>query len=230
MRAGVYTSDPLAGLGRISGGMLALAIGTARMAAPHPAWYCAVVPQRAEPSGAEAAELVRAMARGDADALAKLYDLFAPGLLGMVRRILVSAEAAEDVIHDVFLEAWRRAADYDPARGSVRTWLALRARSRALDFRKSAAVARSVSLDEGRLAESMQAVLDDAVAHAEQARVRDALRDLPEDQLRVVVLGYFEGLSSSEIATQLGIPVGTVKSRVAAALARLRATYAEGET
>src|SRR5262245_18296563 len=66
--------------------------------------------------------LVRAMARGNAESLVALYDMRAPLLLSLVRRIIASPEAAEDIVHDVFIEAWRRSADYDPSRGSVRTW------------------------------------------------------------------------------------------------------------
>ena len=81
------------------------------------------------------AELVLAMARGKTDALAKLYDLHAPVMLALAQRILGSKNDAEDLVHDVFLEAWRRAADYDPERGTVRAWLILRTRSRAIDSR-----------------------------------------------------------------------------------------------
>ncbi len=126
-------------------------------------------------------------------------------------------------MHDVFLEAWRRATDYDPARGSVRTWLVLRARSRALDRKKSAAVSKTVSTGELRFADVIGAVNDDASAGPDCALVRRVLMSLPDDQRTVLLLGYFEGLSSSEIAERISVPIGTVKSRVAAALARLRA-------
>src|SRR5262245_23555357 len=115
--------------------------------------------------------LVRKMARGDADALASLYDTHAPLLLSLVRRIVGSPEAAEDIVHDVFIEAWGRSGDYDPSRGSVRTWLALRARSRALDHKKSSAVARRVSLDEPRSVDTLLGVVDDASLAPDQARV-----------------------------------------------------------
>jgi RNA polymerase sigma-70 factor (ECF subfamily) len=175
------------------------------------------------------AALVQAMARGDAGALAQLYDIHAPLLFGLVRRIVRNAESAEDIVHDVFIEAWRRSADYDPSRGSVRTWLTLRARSRALDHKKSSAVARRVSLDEPHSQNPLTAVQENASLAPDQERVRQALGTLPEEQHRVLLLGYFEGLSSSEIAERVGIPIGTVKSRVAAALTRLRAALNAGE-
>ena len=173
-----------------------------------------------EPQSADDRELVAQMARGDQTALASLYDLHAPLLTALARRILGSRAEAEDVVHDVFLEAWRRAADYDETRGSVRTWLALRARSRALDRKKSAAVSKTVSTGEAHWLE--QSSLDDASAAPDCAFVRRVLSSLPEEQRTVLLLGYFEGLSSSEIAERVSVPIGTVKSRVAAALARLR--------
>ena len=77
------------------------------------------------------------MARGDSAALALLYDRYAGSMLALARRIVGRGPEAEDVIHDVFLEAWRHAADYDAARGSVKSWLLLRTRSRSLDVQKS---------------------------------------------------------------------------------------------
>jgi RNA polymerase sigma-70 factor (ECF subfamily) len=195
-----------------------------------PCYRAAVLPALATPPTNETdAALVSAMARGERSAIGELYDVHAPLMHALVRRIVGSAEAAEDIVHDVFLEAWRRAADYDPSRGTVRTWLMLRARSRALDYKKSSAVAKSVSWDGASSAEALIGGPDDAALGAERSRVRDALGGLPEEQHKVLVLGYFEGLSSSEIAERVGVPIGTVKSRVAAALGRLRSALGHGE-
>lgn len=193
-------------------------------------WYGGALPKGIDPfcmNEEEDIQLVSAMARGDTQALAQLYDLHAPLLLALVRRIVARPEIAEDIVHDVFLEAWRRASDYDPERGSVRTWLALRARSRALDYKKSSAVSRSVSLGEPRTMDALLGSVDDASLAPDRARIRAAILDLPEEQHRALVLGYFEGLSSSEIAERMNCPVGTVKSRVAAALTRLRSVLAD---
>lgn len=162
------------------------------------------------------------MARGDRQALAKLYDRYGGPMLALAQRIVGRGVEAEDVIHDVFLEAWRHSADYDEARGSVKAWLLLRARSRALDVQKSARVSKqATALDDAWLAE-LGDPSRDTTATADQSRVRQVLLALPSDQREVLLLGYFEGLSSSEIAERIGIPTGTVKSRVAAALATLR--------
>ena len=165
----------------------------------------------------EDAALVMAMANGDREALATLYERHGGILLGLALRIVRERREAEDLLHDVFLEAWRSAKDFDPKRGRVRTWLAIRMRSRALDHQKSARVARNA----GEV--GLELVPDDAArVTPDHARVRAALGGLAPEQRRVLELAYFEGLSCSEIAARIAIPVGTVKSRLAAAPTRLR--------
>ena len=172
-------------------------------------------------------ELVVAAAGGDRGALAQLYDRYAALLLGVAQRILGSPREAEDLVHDVFLEAWKQAGHYDASRGSVRTWLLMRLRSRALDRKKSAAN-RAISMEApGELAEREVSPEDPALA-PDRTRVRRVLLALPLEQRAVLELAYFAGLSSSEIATRLGTPIGTVKSRVAAALSKLRAELGAG--
>lgn len=163
------------------------------------------------------AELVLRISEGDRGALAMLYDRHASSLVGLGVRILKSRREAEDITHDVFLEVWRRAHGYDPARASVRGWLCLMMRCRSLDRRKSAAFSLSSPLEHDPRVEgpSVEGALDGV-------RVARALARLPEAQREVLLLGYFEGLSSSEIASELSVPIGTVKSRVAAALRALR--------
>jgi RNA polymerase sigma-70 factor, ECF subfamily len=167
--------------------------------------------------------LVAAMAAGDHGALATLYERHSGLLLGLALRIVRDKREAEDLLHDVFLEAWRSARDFDPKRGRVRTWLAIRMRSRALDLQKSARVSRNTG-DGG-----LDLVVDDSVvASPDHGRVRSALTQLGHDQRRVLELAYFEGLSCSEIAERVSIPIGTVKSRLAAGLDRLRSGLVVG--
>jgi RNA polymerase sigma-70 factor (ECF subfamily) len=176
-------------------------------------------------------DLVRKVANGDRSALGRLYDRFAPTLLAVGLRIVGEPREAEDLVHDVFLEAWRAAGDYDAARGSVRAWLLMRMRSRALDRRKAPRTSRQVSLEPEALPEAPSTGEDPSLA-PDRARVRQALSALPPEQRAVLELGYYEGLSSTEIAARVAVPVGTVKSRVAAGLAKLRAgldiSYREG--
>lgn len=161
------------------------------------------------------------MAAGDRDALAQLYDRYAPAMMAIGQRLLRSERDAEDLLHDVFLEAWRQAGDYEPTRGSVRSWLVMRLRSRALDRLKSAAHTRVVSIETVTLPEE-PAVGPNPDLFRDQARIQKALSQLPEDQQKVIELAYFEGFSLSEIADQQGAPLGTIKSRLARALSKLR--------
>jgi RNA polymerase sigma-70 factor, ECF subfamily len=163
------------------------------------------------------AAIVARMARGDRAAVAELYELHAARLLALAQSLLRSAAEAEDLIHDVFLEAWRRAADYSVERGSVRTWLLLRTRSRCLDRLKSRRRATLTDAPEEHAPVAL------APAHdADQRRLHQILSRMPEPLQEVILLGYFEGLSTTEIALRLGIPAGTVKSRTRAALLSLR--------
>jgi RNA polymerase sigma-70 factor, ECF subfamily len=168
------------------------------------------------------ATLVAAMASGDRAALATLYERHSAILLGLAMRIVRDRREAEDLLHDVFLEAWRSAKGFDPKRGRVRTWLAIRMRSRALDLQKSARVSRNAG-DSG-----LDLLVDDGEPKSpDHARVRAALAEIGPDQRKVLELAYFEGLSCTEIAQRVEIPVGTVKSRVAAGLERLRNVMAK---
>jgi RNA polymerase sigma-70 factor (ECF subfamily) len=177
------------------------------------------------PDDAEDEVLVAAMAAGDRAALATLYERHGSLLLGLALRIVRERREAEDLLHDVFLEAWRTAKDFDPKRGRVRTWLAIRMRSRALDLQKSARVSRNTG-DGG-----LELLVDEGdVASPDHGRVRRALAGLVADQRRVIELAYFEGLSCTEIAERVAIPVGTVKSRIAAGLDRLRSGLSAGGT
>lgn len=168
------------------------------------------------------ADLVRAMAGGDRAALGTLYDRYVPLLLGVGRRLLRSEREAEDLVHDVFLEAFRHAADFDESRGTARAWLVMRLRSRALDRLKSVSYARVSSLETTTLPFEPSVQPVEITGSTELQLVRTALENLPADQRKVIELGYFEGLSLSEVATRLDTPIGTIKSRLARALTRLR--------
>ncbi len=168
------------------------------------------------------AALVQAMAAGDRDALAALYDRYASVMMALGQRLLRNERETEDLLHDVFLEVWRQAADYEPTRGSVRSWLVMRMRSRALDRLKSVAHTRVVSIETVTIPEEPAPAGPDPSFTSDQQRVKSALSQLPADQQLVIELAYFEGFSLSEIATQQGAPLGTIKSRLARALARLR--------
>lgn len=167
------------------------------------------------------AELVGRMARGDQAALGALYERHAGRVLALLLRILGERSEAEDLLHDVFLEAWRHAGDYSRARGTVSAWLVLRARSRAIDRRRSAPRARSVSLEGADVPERGDPAADPGRIH-DQKRLGELFSAMSAEEREVILLGYFEGLSSTEIAERIGKPVGTVKSRTRSALEKLR--------
>lgn len=177
--------------------------------------------------GDDDVSLMTAVSGGNRQALGRLYDRYAPLLLGVGVRLLGQRREAEDLVHDVFLEVWRNASAYDVGRGSVRTWILMRLRSRALDRLKSVTHTRVSSLEETAAHEPSAAGAgeghEDPSLAADRTRVRRALSLLPAEQRAVLELAYFEGLSSQEIASRVGVPVGTVKSRVAAAMTKLRA-------
>ena len=173
-------------------------------------------------------ELLHAVARSDEAALAALYDRYRLILFGLLVRILSSREESEDVLQEVFLQVWRRAGDFDEERGRPFTWLVTLARSRAID-RLRVLASRQRLADSA--AQEVTGEASDAVAdtlHAEQREiVARALATLPEDQRRTLKLAYFEGLTQSEIATQLGTPLGTVKTRMRTGMMKLRELLGE---
>jgi RNA polymerase sigma-70 factor (ECF subfamily) len=169
--------------------------------------------------------LIARIATGDRDAFSRFYDLTAPMAFGLIRRVLRDPEAAAEVLQEVFWQVWQDAAQYDPKRGSPEAWLVMRAKTRAIDRLRSMR----------RRDKTFVAPLDESIARAEDARaensavaaadrglVQTALAQLPEAQRRVIELAFFEGLTQTEIATKLGEPLGTVKTRARLGLERLR--------
>ena len=166
--------------------------------------------------------LVAAIAGGDREALATLYDRHAAQMLAVARRVLGGRLDAEDLLHDVFLEAWSKASSYDSKRGSVRAWLLIRVRSRAIDRLRARRTVRGHAQNEARIAAPLEVVSRDPSALVDGARALEVLSTLPTEQRFVVELAYFEGLTLREIGERRGCPTGTVKSRMAAAIERLR--------
>lgn len=175
-------------------------------------------------------ELVASVAAGDTQALATLYDQYAPLLLGLGMKILQDRAEVEDLLHDVFVEVWQKAGSYEPARGTVRTWLCLRMRSRALDRTKLSRRTRSESLEARPVETPQPGEANEGVQVMQRERLAQALADLTEPQQVVISMAYFQGLSCSEIAESLKVPIGTVKSRLAGAKRGLEKSMGEGGT
>lgn len=166
-------------------------------------------------------DLLRAVARGDENALARIYDRYRLILFGLLMRILHSREEAEDVLQEVFLQVWRRAGDFDEARGRAFTWLVTVARSRALD-RLRALGSRARLAEAAPAAEQIGDASQEAFQSEQAEVVRQALAQIPTDQRQALLLAYFEGLTQMEIAARLGAPLGTVKTRMRAGMIKLR--------
>jgi RNA polymerase sigma-70 factor (ECF subfamily) len=168
-------------------------------------------------------ELLKAIARQDESALAELYDRYRGILFGLLVRILNSREEAEDVLQEVFLQVWRRAADFDENRGRPFTWLVTLARSRGIDRLRNLGARERVAIAGAREpSEEVSDAVADAFRSEQRSLVNTALAQLPDEQKRPLMLAYFEGLTQSEIATKLGAPLGTVKTRMRAGLMKLR--------
>ncbi len=161
---------------------------------------------------------------GDDRALASVVGEFGALVRGVARRVLGDDAAAEDVTQDVFVWLWERPDRFDPDRGSLRSFLTVVARRRAIDWirrhdadrRRADRVARDAPLVDDDLAEGVS-------AQDTAARVRAAVAELPADQREAVTLAFFGGLTYREVARRLDIPEGTAKSRLRLALAKLSA-------
>jgi RNA polymerase sigma-70 factor (ECF subfamily) len=171
--------------------------------------------------------LLRRVRDGADTALGTLYDRWGGAVYALAYKILGDADEAEDVVERVFTQVWSEADRYHPERGAVGSWIVLIARSRALDrlrrirsrLRHEEAVEE---VDETGTPPSAGSPLQEAVEGDRRERVGRALRGLPREQERVVRMSFFGGLSQSEIADELGLPLGTVKTRVRLALRKLR--------
>ena len=165
--------------------------------------------------------LARLQAREEG-ALAELYDHLAPWVLGVAYRILQDADEAEEVLSDVFVQLWTRIHQHDARRGPLVPWVLSIARNRALDLlrRRQRWWRKAERVERARITagEDVVGAPDPAEASVPgwpvHRAVHQALAALPEEQRRVVLLAYFEGLSHSEIARRTGDPLGTVKTRL----------------
>ena len=166
------------------------------------------------------------VARGDEAALAELYDRFGRIAYGLALRILRDATLAEDAVQDAFLAAWRTAVSFDPGRGKASTWLLTLVHRRAVDVVRREERRRADPLDADPAAGG-ESTAETAEVREERRRVQAALAQLPPDQRQALELAYYGGLSQSELAERLGVPLGTVKSRMFVALSTLRDILSE---
>lgn len=168
-------------------------------------------------------ELLKGVASQDEAALAALYDRYRVILFGLLVRILNNREEAEDVLQEVFLQVWRRAADFDENRGRPFTWLVTLARSRGIDRLRTLAARERVAVAGAKdEAEAVSDAASDAFRSEQRGLVTTALAQLADEQQHPLMLAYFDGLTQTEIAARLGAPLGTVKTRMRTGMMKLR--------
>lgn len=173
-------------------------------------------------------DLVRAISSGDRAALSTLYDRYASAMLALSERMFGNRTEAEDLLHDLFLEIWQEAKKYDESRGSVKTWLFLRLRSRACDRLRSYGRVNAAPLDELNGMHHLTDHLTDQKSwlSTERVQLENALRGLPTSEVLLLQQVYVEGHSLAEIAERAEAPLGTIKSRLNRALTHLREALA----
>lgn len=174
--------------------------------------------------GSTPEDLMTQIAVGDENAFEALYDMFAPRVFGLVRRILQDSAQSEEVTQEVFVEAWQLAARFDSSRGTAVTWLLTLAHRRAVDRVRASQASKNRDLREGikDFQESYDDVEDLVVIHDETNRVLSALERLSETQRDAIRLAYFGGYTHHEVAELLKIPVGTAKTRIRDGMNKLR--------
>lgn len=164
------------------------------------------------------------VSRGDRNSFAELYDMMSPRMFALILRVLVDRAQSEEVLQEVFLEVWQNAASFDADRGRARSWMLTIAHRRAVDRVRSAEA--GARRDEGfglrEIHTPPQSIDEQVQLRVDGSRAVRALDALPESQRQAIVLAYFGGYSQSEIAAIVGVPLGTMKSRIRDGLSRLR--------
>jgi RNA polymerase sigma-70 factor (ECF subfamily) len=173
-------------------------------------------------------ELIERLRKRDPQAMADLYDRYSRVVFSVILRVVRNASVAEELAQEAFLRAWNRSVDFDATRGRIGPWLLTIARNRAIDYLRSTAGQQQATTFEFASSERVSLFVntEDKMLDQEQARrIRAAFSKLNENQRKVLELAYFEGLSQTEMAEQLGQPLGTVKTWVRTALSTLRESF-----
>jgi RNA polymerase sigma-70 factor (ECF subfamily) len=171
----------------------------------------------------EDAALLARIAHGDERALETLYERFAGAVYGIALRVTRAERFAEEVKQDVFMAVWRDPGRFDTSRGSLGPWLLTMARNKAIDLvRREETVRRRTADVDLELTEAADDVHDEVWQTLRRERIQSSLARLPEEQRRAVHLAFIRGLTHVEVAAAEGIPLGTAKTRIRAALLKMR--------
>jgi RNA polymerase sigma factor (sigma-70 family) len=174
--------------------------------------------------------LVALVARGDEHALAELYDRVSRVAYGLALRVLRDERHAEDAVQEAFLQVWRSAATFRAERAKASTWILTLVHRRAVDLvRREERRQAEPLVDEAEVGYAAEQTEEAAWLRFERERVQSALQQLPDVQREALELAYYGGFSQSELAERLGVPLGTIKSRMFAGLARLRELLDDSE-
>lgn len=157
--------------------------------------------------------LINAIQKRDRAAFAELYDCYSAWMMAIARRILENNRDAEDLLHDVFLEIWHKADSFDPRRGSLKSWLAVKVRSRAIDRLRVLNKLKHRHVDEQDTSITFEATAEERYnLEHDHRRAKLTMQQLSPLQRNVIELSYYHGLTCQEIADNYDIPLGTVKS------------------
>jgi RNA polymerase sigma-70 factor (ECF subfamily) len=171
--------------------------------------------------------LLALCARGDRDALGALYDRYGSAAYSLARRIVRDSQHAEDAVQEAFLAVWRQAGSFDGRRARPSTWILALVHHKSIDLVRRESLRRGESPDAAGEPAAPDDVPREAWLALQREQVEQALALLPDPQREVIELAYFAGYTQSELADRLGQPIGTIKSRTHAALARLRGLLEE---
>lgn len=172
-------------------------------------------------------DLISLVEAGDTEAFAGLYDRHGRSAYSLAYRMMGERQAAEDLVQDSFIKVWRSARSYRAERGSVRTWILSITHNRGIDHLRSTASRRRTQDRVEMSAQTTQPSEDFAETwrNSQRGQVQEALKTLPEEQLKILELAYYSGYTQAEIARMLGIPLGTVKGRMRLGMKKLKAFF-----
>ncbi|CAN5247043.1 sigma-70 family RNA polymerase sigma factor [soil metagenome] len=172
-------------------------------------------------------DLISLVEAGDAEAFAGLYDRHGRSAYSLAYRMMGDRQAAEDLVQDSFIKVWRSAKSYRAERGSVRTWILSITHNRGIDHLRSTARRRRTQDRVERTAETAQQseAFAETWRNSQRDQIRQALRTLPEEQLKILELAYYSGYTHAEIAEMLDIPLGTVKGRMRLGMKKIKSFF-----